>query len=206
LTVSRARATSAAPRYFKPFYHKATGHTFSDGALCFNNPIHIADNERQLLWPHHDHPDVLLSIGTGSRGVAGLDRDETETQNELKGPMGYLHRLKIIVIHQAEQNMSAQRDWEKWKLEHREAFATEKYIRMNLELTEPLPRLDQVNVLDSLDLEATNYCRENHLLIRGIADRLIASLFYFNLENCITVDEKHLCKGLVNHPSDLCAY
>jgi hypothetical protein len=148
---------------------------------------------------------VLLSIGTGS-SVAGLDRDETETQNELKGPMGYLHRLKIIVIHQAEQNMSAQRDWEKWKLEHREAFATEKYIRMNLELTEPLPRLDQVNVLDSLDLEATNYCRENHVLIRGIADRLIASLFYFNLENCITVDEKHLCKGLVNHPSDLCAY
>ncbi|OCL00524.1 uncharacterized protein K441DRAFT_444104, partial [Cenococcum geophilum 1.58] len=42
-----ARATSAAPTFFKPFTHSATGVVYKDGALKCNNPIRIADSERR---------------------------------------------------------------------------------------------------------------------------------------------------------------
>lgn len=61
-----AAATSAAPTYFKPFKH-GNGRSFLDGALYNNNPVNVAQRERKLLWPdvNDQHPDVLLSVGTG---------------------------------------------------------------------------------------------------------------------------------------------
>jgi patatin-like phospholipase/acyl hydrolase len=61
-----AAATSAAPPYFKTFYHKATGRSFLDGAFYNNNPARLAQQERKILWPDvADHPpDIFLSIGT----------------------------------------------------------------------------------------------------------------------------------------------
>lgn len=69
LTVCEAAAaTSAAPGYFKEFFHKATGRAYLDGALHNNNPVHVANREWKLLWPDtaDAQPDLLLSIGTGT--------------------------------------------------------------------------------------------------------------------------------------------
>ncbi len=65
--VDSARATSAAPTYFKPFFHKASKQVYQDGGLYHNNPIEIADIERKLIWPEmeHQYPDIVLSLGTG---------------------------------------------------------------------------------------------------------------------------------------------
>lgn len=65
-----AAATSAAPGYFKPFYHSPTKRTYLDGALYHNNPVRLLNRERKLLWPDvgDRHPDILLSIGTGQNG------------------------------------------------------------------------------------------------------------------------------------------
>lgn len=73
-----AAATSAAPGYFKPFYHQRTKRTFLDGALYHNNPIHVANTERKLLWPdvRDSHPDILLSIGTGTNSQIREDTAE----------------------------------------------------------------------------------------------------------------------------------
>ena len=62
-----AAATSAAPSYFKPFYHEAAGRLYLDGALYNNNPVKIAHSERQILWPDVSSkaPDIFLSMGTG---------------------------------------------------------------------------------------------------------------------------------------------
>lgn len=62
-----AAATSAAPGYFKEFYHQSTGMGFLDGALYHNNPVNVANRERKYLWPDvaNARPDLLLSIGTG---------------------------------------------------------------------------------------------------------------------------------------------
>lgn len=62
-----AAATSAAPSFFKPFKHPQADRSYLDGALYFNNPSKVANNERKLLWPEvaDNHPDIMLSIGTG---------------------------------------------------------------------------------------------------------------------------------------------
>lgn len=62
-----AAATSAAPSFFKPFKHPRCDRTYMDGALYYNNPIKIANNERKLLWSDvaDNEPDLVLSIGTG---------------------------------------------------------------------------------------------------------------------------------------------
>ena len=61
-----ARATSAAPTFFKPFVNPRTKEGFLDGAVYHNNPVRIANYESKLLWPEAEerHPDILLSIGT----------------------------------------------------------------------------------------------------------------------------------------------
>jgi Patatin-like phospholipase len=61
-----AAATSAAPSFFKPFYCEKNQRIYLDGALYHNNPVKVANHERQLLWPDvaKKHPDVFLSIGT----------------------------------------------------------------------------------------------------------------------------------------------
>ena len=65
-----ARATSAAPTYFKPFVNSRTHQGYLDGAIFHNNPVEVANEERKLLWPEDAgmHPDVLFSIGTGHHG------------------------------------------------------------------------------------------------------------------------------------------
>lgn len=62
-----AAATSAAPSYFKPFYHQASGRSYLDGALYNNNPVRVAHREIPMLWPDVSKkaPDIFLSIGTG---------------------------------------------------------------------------------------------------------------------------------------------
>jgi patatin-like phospholipase/acyl hydrolase len=70
LTSNRARATSAAPTYFRSFYHKSTKQTYVDGAIYCNNPAEIAHIESNLIFSDVKHrlPDILLSIGTGLNG------------------------------------------------------------------------------------------------------------------------------------------
>ena len=77
-----AAATSSAPGYFKPFYNHRTNQTYMDGGLCYNNPINVANRERQLLWPDvaNHRPDLLLSIGTGTNSM-------TIEQQLSKGPL-----------------------------------------------------------------------------------------------------------------------
>ena len=67
-----ARATSAAPTYFKPFVNDRTHRGYLDGAIYHKNPVEVANDERRLIWPDERdlHPDILLSIGTGHFGEA----------------------------------------------------------------------------------------------------------------------------------------
>src|SRR2546421_5588842 len=60
-----ARSTSAAPIYFRPYYHRRTRRTYIDGAIQRNNPIRVADEERRLIWRDNKNPDIILSVGTG---------------------------------------------------------------------------------------------------------------------------------------------
>jgi hypothetical protein len=78
-----AAATSAAPGYFKEFYHRQTNQIFLDGALYHNCPAQVAHRESRLIWPDTAdmQPDILLSIGTGMDGEA---LEEEPSQDRVK--------------------------------------------------------------------------------------------------------------------------
>lgn len=70
-----ARATSAAPTFFKPIKIKipAPGGTFVDGGLTHNNPAELALSEAQRIWSTVKR-FCLVSIGTGrSKSVKIVD-------------------------------------------------------------------------------------------------------------------------------------
>ena len=78
-----ASATSAAPPFFKPFESRAKK-TYMDGAIYYNNPVKVADNERRFLWPDvtDNPPDLILSIGTGMN-QRKIDKElESESANQ----------------------------------------------------------------------------------------------------------------------------
>lgn len=63
-----ARATSAAPSYFKEMYidNPRPGIKYVDGGLGHNNPSEIALDEAEKVWPTSKY-FCLVSIGTGHR-------------------------------------------------------------------------------------------------------------------------------------------
>lgn len=75
-----ARATSAAPVYFKPFYLKSgsRSYTLIDGGVGINNPSIVGVMLAKKLFP--DKKVILVSIGTGTK--------PTETKYKGKGPFG----------------------------------------------------------------------------------------------------------------------
>ncbi|KAF8242902.1 hypothetical protein K440DRAFT_638179 [Wilcoxina mikolae CBS 423.85] len=193
---TRARATSAAPRYFKPFRHDETGRIFADGALCFNNPVEIADNERKLLWPRHARPDVFISVGTGMEQQFGEIAEQiSERGGATKwSPLVYLKRLKGIVTHQAEMNMNSQKAWNdflaKRQLELTSNDLKHRNFRFNVEFPDSVPKLDHVEGLDDLKALALRSCNANSHLIRTAATKQIASLFYLRVNKIFTKEKR----------------
>lgn len=80
-----AAATSAAPGYFKEFWHEATNTQYLDGAFYHNNPVQVALREAKLLWPDCSNkpPDLLLSVGTGMYHEPNQSNSEAERLRRL---------------------------------------------------------------------------------------------------------------------------
>ena len=82
-----ASATSAAPSFFKPFESQGK-QIYLDGALYYNNPVKVANNERKFLWPDtaDAHPDLILSIGTGvnKRKIDGAMRSDSTGRSTIR--------------------------------------------------------------------------------------------------------------------------
>jgi hypothetical protein len=93
-----ARATSAAPTFFKPILIKvpAPGNTFVDGGLTYNNPAELALEEAQRLWPHSPKC-CLVSIGTGRLSSVNIIAKTSES-NEFSGSRfgGWIPGMKTV--------------------------------------------------------------------------------------------------------------
>lgn len=202
LTIFRARATSATPRYFKSFFHKPTGYNFNDGGLKFNNPVVVADCERKLLWPHlaHKHPDLLLSIGTGFDPTPKPDGDRQGRRTRAKrGALEFAKTVLKIATQQIESSLNCERTWSDFlrSIQMQDEDKAAKYRRLTIEFPNNLPRLDQVDQMEWLGQMTEGFCSDN-ILIDEIATKLIASLFYFRLDGAsqvAQVGKKWACEG-----------
>ncbi|KAI9741336.1 MAG: hypothetical protein M1834_003053 [Cirrosporium novae-zelandiae] len=196
-----ARATSAAPRIFKSFFHSGSRQLYLDGALYHNNPINIADRERKLIWPDvlESYPDVILSIGTGVS--ENSKADEVPAKPSHRGIISHLKALtKIAVDHIASSLDSEQ----KWK-EYMAAVSPprrykDRSIRLNLHLDGDPPKLDDVDSLEDLQGMTRRYFMEeqNKVSIQDVADHLLATSFYFESVSVIDLENGWFrCSGKI---------
>jgi hypothetical protein len=120
--------------------------------------------------------------------------------------MAYVKSLKGMVTRLIDRNLDSQLAWEDFiqKLPDSEyPEEKENYLRMNLEFLEdvPKPKLHRVEELEELRCETEAFCRRSEKLMRSIAHKLLASLFYVRLDGAPSEDDGVHCKGeWMTHP------
>ena len=202
----RARATSAAPSYFKSFKSERNNRGYLDGALYHNNPVRVADLERRLIWPETENspPDILLSIGTSCNTAI---RDEAQQafsspkqrdftippepsptvdgghRRIFKRERGPQPRKFIkILVNRVGNILDTELTWLTFMSEATRGDQDDKtrYHRINPNIGEEPPRLDETKKLSYLRQRMTHVMRDTtfHNQIGRIARRLVASSFY----------------------------
>lgn len=197
LTFSSARATSAAPTYFKPLCHNASNQTYVDGAVYHNNPIQIADKERKLIWPNmkDEYPDILVSIGTAFNSKPRTTSEVSSTPRS--GILSHGKSLYKIAKNHIESSLNSEKTWETYlSILPLPYPAKSRYVRLNPRIIEDPPGLDEVHRMHYIrDVTRDQFKDDDR--VRQVALQLIASSFYFEklataeLKDDNTVD----CKG-----------
>ncbi|TKA79397.1 hypothetical protein B0A49_02614 [Cryomyces minteri] len=139
-----ARATSAAPKTFKPLHHEPSKQVYMDGAIYHNHPIHIADRERKLLWRglQDEYPDMIVSIGTSFNPQSRRVQPE-KMQVPRYGVVSHVKSLIKIAQDHIASSLDSEKTWDEYlstlapPLTHRQRF-----IRISPELRKDPPRID----------------------------------------------------------------
>lgn len=181
LTVISARATSAAPRVFKPFLHEPSKQVYLDGAIFHNNPIAIAERERKLIWRslRDECPDILVSIGTSFSSER--DRSEINRGNRPhRGVVAHGRALLQIAKDHVSSSLDCERSWDDFLNSLPKIVKQSRYIRLNPELDGHVPTLDEVGCVESIQNTVRTLMSRNPI-IQQLAFRLTATSFYFEL-------------------------
>ncbi|KAI1119643.1 hypothetical protein F5Y14DRAFT_396046 [Nemania sp. NC0429] len=196
-TWEAARATFAVPQYFKSFCKSETNETYIASTMDFACPAWVAHQEAQLIWNDTAiKPDISLSIGTGRSVLASTPRDGHQLLRRVdsidttaaKRPAPML--LKPIILSKTGLGETAggvgpEELWDKFvarNLERDECRSIgnrNRYIRINPPLNIDTPKFDDVKRLDGLEREADEVIYQDHVRIKEIAHRLLASSFFF---------------------------
>lgn len=202
----RARATSAAPSFFKSFKSERNNRGYLDGALYHNNPVRVADLERRLIWPdtNNSPPDILLSIGTSCDNTIrneaqqnfNLHKQRTftmppESRDTVEGSRHrVLRREKVpqprkfinILVNRVGNILDTELTWLTFMSEAIRGDQDDKsrYHRINPNIGEEPPKLDETKKLPHLRHRMTHVMKNAafHNQIGEIARRLVASSFY----------------------------
>ncbi|KAI9701837.1 MAG: hypothetical protein M1836_001181 [Candelina mexicana] len=193
-----ARATSAAPTYFRNFTHEPSKQVYLDGGLYHNNPVAIGDCERKLLWPDVAHllPDILLSVGSGCNPAM---KTVKSTGRPRLGMVSSCKNLCRIAVNHIESSLDSERAWNKY-LEVLAPPDAQRYRfrRLNVRLDGEPPKLDDVDAMKELQDTVRKQFRKTRR-IRDVARHLIASSFFFEKEKFSPGDggEASICTGFV---------
>jgi hypothetical protein len=181
---------------------------YVDGAVFHNNPVRIANYESKLLWPDADQrpPDILLSIGTGLHGADTenfLDASRNDRRrfqirkmiNQVK-PTQHNKLMAVpkvfpqfeswltIFKKRVESALDAEATWGEFLKDvvgTTPHAAAERYIRVNPRMKNRIPKMDDKSQIDNLQEEVIHSLRthESQKKVKDIAQRLVASSFYF---------------------------
>jgi hypothetical protein len=172
-----------------------------------NNPAKIATSEAKRIWPGlrslTEHPDLLLSIGSGydSSAVAAQNKE-----GENLSRWGFLRSLTVLK-QCLLQNMNSEAIW-KEHFQRLKSSQPSRYIRLNPAFEKNAPSLDMIFYLRNGVLEkvANTYLQRKDIAgkIDELVKRLISSSFYLHLSEYPTVDRGGAItfKGLWNTSPD----
>ena len=195
LTDSRARSTSAAIGFFKPYkrkYYYILPPEFTDGGLFQNNPVQVALEESRSLAKSRNQgltPDIILSVGTG------LPREylnnETPKNSAIEGPttdrQSWYRVLFSVVSFQLKLNLDAEKRW-------REQLQAEPGIRDRMHRINPWlgvdpPAMDDRDCVPNLSKLVSHDLQNDENLRNQVvttASALAASSFYFTASKILS--------------------
>jgi hypothetical protein len=184
-----ARATSAAPGFFKPFTIGSNSQfpDLIDGGVLYNNPIEIALEEARRLSESNrllKTPDIVLSLGTGLP-ARYRQRPEAPSDYEFAGPQfrgPWWRDLFTVISYQVKLNLDTE---SRWKREFDKSPFKDRMVRFNPDLKKDPPRMDAKSEVPSLELIVAGLFKESaelQLAVTTVACILVASTFYFEKE------------------------
>jgi patatin-like phospholipase/acyl hydrolase len=201
-----AAATSAAPSFFKPFVHRSTNRTYLDGALYHNNPVRLVHRERKLLWPDvaDKHPDIFLSIGT-SQNSSEVNKDlplgpsasqstrrrarikELKPEKPTKSAFPKLRQIFKAMHNRMDNILDAEIAWREFCVDVADIDGPSKdayrYIRINPDIGETPPNLDDVNAMSKLKASTRSALQssesDSRAQIEKVSHVLVSSCFYY---------------------------
>lgn len=188
-TWQAARATSAAPTMFKPFAHDPSGQVYQDGALWYNCPIEVAMRERRLVWPDvADIPsDIVLSIGTG---VNPKSRKRLGAKISKFGLFSQARNLAKVAVDHVGASLNSEQTWRNFILHNPPPENVQgRYIRFNLLLEKDPPKMDEVKAMEELKEKTLSQFTAGRTDVKDLADRLIATTFFFIQDEQIAIEE-----------------
>jgi hypothetical protein len=178
LKKSRARATSAAPRFFRAFDHKPTEKCYVDGAIYHNNPVNVAEQERKLIWPELQEawPDIILSLGTASS--PGLRRTESDRTANQKGIVSHGQVLLGLLKTHMATSLECEKIHQSFLAMLPRDVKQSRCRRINPELSGDVPGLDEVKKMPALQ-EKVRLMLRNDALVKEVALQLVATSFFY---------------------------
>ena len=172
---------------FQPAHIPNVG-SFQDGGLKHNNPVNLALWESRYIWPSVNQPDLVLSLGTGT--VLSDSASAPGFRHILKD--GFLPRLYRSFM----SSLDGQRAWRDL-VNRLDEDTQDDYIRLNISLPDPEPKIDAVDKMDSLRQSVHLQSQGNEESKHAFA--LLSSQFFFKLQ---ALPQKHTsglysCQGFV---------
>ncbi|KAH8736463.1 hypothetical protein BGZ61DRAFT_527409 [Ilyonectria robusta] len=206
----KARATSAALPFFKPYEKPETKDIYLDGALYHNCPVWVAHHEKRLIWPDEsgDLPDLLLSVGTGCHRE-GVRMGETVPSPSIRkakaGKSPLLSQLYQTGSDRLGDILNCSRIWENFLTENAQLNSrlnpsgTQRHVRINPDLGASVPRLDDVSAIEDVERSVNRYFHQHQDLVKQTAHRLIASTFFFQTEPDLikVIGSEFHCQGRI---------
>lgn len=191
----RARATAAAPGYFKPFHDKESSKVYFDGAFFHNNPVQIANQERELLWPESGQCDILLSLGTGKVEEPGKSSNTASTTPKQPTIFRDLQRKFNLLQANLDASLDCDLAWQNFERLQApktrgqpDSSSCSNLIRLNPVLPDKIPELDEKDKLGEFRGQVTDWATKQAQSERidQVARKLIASSFYFETNTRIS--------------------
>ncbi|KAH6984112.1 hypothetical protein EDB80DRAFT_625131 [Ilyonectria destructans] len=169
------RSCTAAPAYFAPMHINGVG-LLQDAGVIQNNPINLALSELRSLYPAQSLPQYLISLGTG------ISMESASREHVPGKRTGFFKRHFLYRLFKAYMSLlSGKKTMDDFDRSTKTSPLFERCIRLDAVVLGPPAPLDDAGSVPRLKRSV----HQDRLLqgaICALAKRIVASLFYFELD------------------------